>query len=63
MKYQFNHSKVPPLYDELILISCKQRSNQGDGNFHQKHRMGRQSNCRRLVTSCLWGQDFSSCKI
>ena len=35
MKYQFNRSKVSPLSDERILISCWQRSNQGDGEFYQ----------------------------
>ena len=63
MKYRFNHSEVSHLYDELILIPCEQRSNQGDGNFHQKCRMRSQSNWRRLTISYLWEQEFFSPKI
>ena len=35
MKYQFNHSEVSPLSDEMILILCEHESNQGDGEFNQ----------------------------
>ena len=35
MKYLFNRSKVSHIFDEMIMIPCKHRSNQGDGEFHQ----------------------------
>ena len=63
MKYLFNHSELSPLPVELIMIPCEQRSNQGEGNFHQKCRMRCQLNWRRLAISCLWGQEFFSHKI
>ena len=39
MKYLSNHSEVSPLSDELILIPCLLKSNQGDGDLHQKCRI------------------------
>ena len=63
MKYLFNHLEISHLSAKLILILCEQRSNQGDGNFHQKCRMRCQSNWRKLAISCLWGQEFFSPKI
>ena len=63
MKYQFNPSKVLPISDELILIPCLQRTNEGDENFHHKCRMRCQSNWRRLANSYLWKQEFFNPKI
>ena len=63
MKYQFKNSEVSPLSNERILISCWQRSNQGDGEFHQHLRIRCHLNWRMLVISCLWGQEFFSPRI